>query len=244
MPDPLILLGAASAGLVQGVSGFALALVASVFWSGVVPPAMFGPLIALTSTAGQLLSIRTVLPALDLRRAAPMVAGGLAGVPFGVAMIPGIDAASFRLGVGLLLCVYCPAMLLLRRLPRLTWGGRAGDAAAGFVGGVMGGLAGLAGPGPILWCALRGWDRDTQRAMFQTFLIATQAGSVLAYAATGLITAEVLRIEAWVLPCALLPSLLGTMLYARLGGEAFRRLVLAILGLTGVALVVQSTMGR
>ena len=243
MPDPLILVGAAAAGFVQGVSGFALALVASVFWSGVVPPSMFGPLIAITSTVGQGLSLRTVMRGFDLRRGAPMVLGGLCGIPFGVALIPLVDPWTFRLGVGLLLCVYCPAMLLLRRMPRVTFGGGWADAAAGFVGGVMGGIAGLAGPAPILWCALRGWDRDTQRAMFQTFIIVTQAASVVAYAVAGLITMEVLWVEAWVLPFAVVPSFFGVMLYSRLGGEGFRRLVLGILAVTGVALVVRALVG-
>lgn len=244
MPDALILVGAGAAGFVQGVAGFAMALVASVFWAGLVPPTMFGPLVALTSTATQAMTLRSVLAGLDLRLAAPMVAGGLCGIPLGVALIPHIDAAGFRLGVGVLLCIYCPAMLLVRQMPHVTWGGRWADAAAGFVGGIMGGLAGLAGPAPILWCALQGWERDRQRAMVQTFIIATQAGSVLAYAAAGLITWEVLRIEAWVLPCAMVPSLLGVRLYSRLGGETFRRLVLAVLAVSGVALVAESLLSR
>ncbi len=225
----------------QGVSGFALGLVAMVFWSGALPPHVAAPLIALGSVAGQALSLRQLLPALDLRRAAPMVAGGLAGVPIGVALLPLIDAATFRLGTGLLLCFYCPAMLMLRRVPRIVWGGSRADAAAGFAGGVMGGIAGLAGPAPILWCALRGWDRDTQRAMFQTFLLAAQAAALLAFAAAGLFTAELLHLALWVLPCILVPSWLGTRLYTRLGGETFRRLVLVVLLTTGAVLVLQGT---
>lgn len=244
MPDPLILVGAVAAGFIQGVSGFALALVATVFWSGLLAPTTFAPLVTITSLAGQAVTIRSVLPSLDLRRAAPMVLGGLGGIPVGIALLPRIDGPSFRLAVGVLLCLYCPAMLLLRRLPRITRGGRLADAAAGFVGGVMGGIAGLAGPAPILWCALRGWDRDTQRAMFQTFLIASQGVTVLAYAGLGLVTPEVIHMALWVLPCALVPSLLGTLLYRRLGGETFRRLVLGVLAVTGVALITETWMHR
>jgi len=39
----------------------------------------------------------------------------------------------------------------------------------------MGGLGGLSGPAPSLWAALRGWERDTQRAMIQGFNLAMQA---------------------------------------------------------------------
>jgi hypothetical protein len=60
-------------------------------------------------------------------------------------------------------------MLLARDLPPLRHGGRAADTIAGLIGGVMGGLAGLTGPVPTLWCTLRRWDKDVQRSVFQSF---------------------------------------------------------------------------
>ena len=240
MPDPLILLGAALAGFVQGLSGFAMGLVATVFWTGLMRPSVSAPLIVIASVAGQLFALRAVLPSLDWRRAGPMIAGGLLGVGPGVLALPWVEPHSFRLGVGLLLCVFCPAMLMASALPRVRWGGRAADAAAGFVGGAMGGIAGLSGPAPILWCTLRGWDRDVQRATFQSFLIAVQAAAVVAYAVSGLLTSEVAHLSAWVLPCVLVPSWVGTRLYLRLNGAAFRRVVLLVLAVTGAALVVQA----
>ena len=237
MPEPWIFAGAVLAGFVQGVSGFGFALVTAVFWSGHLPPQVIAPLVALSSVGGQVLTVRSMLPSLDLRRAAPMVAGGVVGVPIGVVLLPWVDEHLFRLGIGLLLCVYCPVLLGLRRMPRVHAGGRPADAVIGAIGGVMSGLAGLAGPVPILWCALRGWDKDTQRAMFQTFLIAVQVVSLVAYWLAGLMTASTLVLAAWLLPCALVPSWLGSRLYARLGGEVFRRMVLGLLLVTGVLLV-------
>lgn len=242
MPDAIVLVGAALAGFVQGLSGFAFALVATVFWSGHLSPQEAAPLVAFASVIGQLQSIRTVLPSVDLRRCAPMVAGGVLGVPLGVWLLTRVDPDAFRLGVGLLLCVYCPAMLMLGRLPRVQWGGRGADAAAGALGGVMGGIAGLAGPAPILWCALRAWDRDAQRAVFQSVLIAIQLVAMATYAAVGLVTPRVLHLALWVTPCALLPSLAGTALYGRIPPGGFRVLVLLLLLLTGVTLLVEAAL--
>ena len=72
-------------------------------------------------------------------------------MPIGVALLQRIDPDAFRLAVGILLVVWCPAMLLARELPRVDRGGRLADAAAGMVGGVMGGPGGLTGPAPTLW---------------------------------------------------------------------------------------------
>jgi uncharacterized membrane protein YfcA len=150
-----------------------------------------------------------------------------------------VDATQFRFVVGILLCVYCPAMLLARRLPHVAWGGIWADGAAGAIGGVMGGIAGLSGPAPTLWCTLRGWPPDEQRAVYQTFLIVAQAAALLGFAAAGFMTPAVWRLAAWVTPCVVLPSTLGAMVYARMPAPFFRRLVLSLLLATGVVLVIQ-----
>ena len=242
-PSLLILAGAVAAGFVQGLSGFAVGLVATAFWTHEIAPQVIAPLIVLCSTAGQALTIRSVLPSLDWRRAGPMVAGGVAGVPLGVALLPLVDTAVFQFSVGLLLSVYCPAMLMLRRLPTVTFGGSWADAAAGAVGGVMGGLAGLAGPAPTLWCALRGWHRDAQRAVFQTFLLVAQGVALTGFLLTGAFTPQVVRLSLWILPFVLLPSFLGMALYPRISALGFRRLILGLLFVTGLALLAQSVPG-
>jgi len=239
-PSLLILFGAVVAGFVQGLSGFAVGLVATVFWSYSLAPQEIAPLIAIASIAGQSLTIRAVLRSLDFRLAMPMLLGGVAGVPVGVALLPHVDTVLFQFGVGLLLAAYCPAMLLAGALPRIRFGGRWADAAAGLVGGVMGGIAGLGGPAPTLWCALRGWDRDVQRAVFQSFLVVAQGAVLLGYIGTGAITPHVLQLSLWVMPCILLPSLLGARLYSRFSTDTFRRVVLGLLFLSGVALLAQS----
>src|SRR5438552_15963839 len=121
----------------------------------------------------------------------------------------------FKPAVGTLLSLYCPAMLCSRERPRITAGGKVADGAIGFVGGVMGGIGGLTGPIPTLWCALRGWDNDTQRAVVQSFNLALQAFTLVIYAASG-----VLPFEAWPmfvvrLAARLLPPLNGARLYRR-----------------------------
>ncbi len=234
----IVLIGAGLAGFVQGLAGFAIGLVAMPFWSDRMAPQVVAPLIALCSLAGQLLTVRTVWAAVDFRRAAPMVAAGLLGIPVGVWLLPAVDAGVFRFWVGVLLCAYCPAMLLAPRLPAIRWGGRGADAAAGLVGGVMGGLAGLSGPAPTLWMTLRGWERDVQRGMIQAFLIVVQAAALVGFAAAGLLTSAFWHMAAWTVPCVFLPSVLGTLLYGRFSADGFRRLVLGLLAVTGVTLVM------
>ena len=238
--DPLIgivALGAAAGGFVQGLSGFAFGLVAMAVWAWLLDPVLAGPLVVFGSLAGQLLSLGSIRRGFDPRRALPFVAAGVLGVPLGVALLRQVDPLAFKLAVGLLLVVWCPAMLLARDLPRITAGGRWADAGAGLMGGVMGGLGGLTGPVPTLWTTLRGWDRDTQRAVFQVFNLAMHGLTMAAYLATGTVSAEAARLFLVVAPAMLVPTLIGARLYRRFSDTAFRKVVLGLLAASGAVLV-------
>jgi uncharacterized protein len=233
-----VVVGAVAAGLVQGLSGFAFGLIAMAFWVWWVEPQLAGPMVVFGSLLGQLLSLGVVR--LAIGRAAPFIVGGLIGVPLGVLALAYIDATIFKACIGMLLATYCPVMLLARNLPYVTAGGRLADGGIGLIGGIMGGLGGLTGPAPTLWCVLRGWDKDTQRAVFQSFNIAMHTATLTAYAIGGLITYETLRMFALVAPAMLIPTLVGTRLYARVSDATFRTVVLVLLGLSGVALLAAS----
>ncbi len=163
----LVALGAAAGGFVQGLSGFAFGLVALGIWAWSIGPAAAGPLVVFGSLLGQVFSLGTVRQSLDSARLLPFIAGGVLGILIGVVLLRHIDPRGFKLVVGLILVVWCPAMLAAGNLGRVTVGGRWADAAAGWIGGIMGGLGGLTGPAPTLWCALRGWDRTRSGRCFR-----------------------------------------------------------------------------
>jgi uncharacterized membrane protein YfcA len=235
-----VVLGTLAGGLVQGVSGFAFGLVAMTVWVWVVSPQIAGPLVVFGSLVGQVLSIRAVRSGFDGRRVCPFVLGGCIGTPIGVWLLHFIDQTVFKLTVGLVLLVYCPLMLCLRTAPRITAGGRLADGGVGLIGGMMGGLGGLNGPAPTLWCWLRGWSRHEQRAVFQVFSLSMQSLTLAMYAASGLITRETLFLFALIAPSMIVPTLLGVRLYARFSDAAFRRVVLVLLSLSGTVLLVAS----
>ena len=215
-------------------------MVALAVWAWFIGPASVGPLVVFGSLLGQAISLGAARRGLHLPRLLPFIAGGLLGVPVGVLLLHHIDPRGFKLTAGVFLLVWCPAMLLAGDLPRVTVGGRWADAAVGWIGGIMGGLGGLTGPAPVLWCALRGWDRDVQRAVFQTFNIAMQVVIMAAYLATGTIDGATARLSAIVAPAMLVPTLIGARLYRRFSEAAFRRLVLLLLTASGAVLVAST----
>jgi len=236
----VLIVGAAAAGFVQGLSGFAFGLVATSIWAWWLPPQLVAPMSVFGALTGQMVAFVTQRRPLQWPRLGPLLAGGLCGLPLGVWLLPRLDSASFQLGVGLLLAIWCPVMLLSNRIPHITGGGRAADAVAGLAGGIAGAIGGFTGPLPTLWCTLRGWDKDTLRGVIQNFNLVMLAVTFVSYVGTGIVkTAMVPQLGA-VAAVLLVPVLLGARLYTGISQEAFKRLVLALLAFTGLALLARA----
>lgn len=233
----IVMLGAAAGGFVQGLSGTSFGLVTMAVWAWSLDPVLTGPLIVFGSLVGQILSIGSVRRNLSPRRILPFVVGGLIGIPIGVALLRIIDPLHFKLAVGILLAVWCPAMLFARNLPRIAWGGHVADGAVGLVGGLMGGLGGLTGAAPTLWATLRGWDRHTQRAVFQGFNLVMHAVTIATYFAVGAVSEQALGFFPAVAAAVLVPSFIGVRLYGRFDDAVFRIVILSLLAASGVVLI-------
>lgn len=240
----IIALGAAVAGFVQGLTGFAFGLIALAFWAWVLDPHVAAPLVVMGSLLGHFFSIHRTRSGFDFQRIVPLIVGGVIGIPLGVVFLKHLNADAFKLGVGILLIVYCPAMLLSHRVPGLARLGPPADGLAGVASGIMSGLSGLGGSVSTLWCTLRGWDRDALRATFQSFNLALQLSTFIAYAVTGVITAPLLRDFAIVAPALAVPAFIGGRLYGHFSDLMFRRLVLGLLTASGCVLVFNVALGR
>ncbi|MEJ1157752.1 sulfite exporter TauE/SafE family protein [Prosthecomicrobium sp. N25] len=241
--DSLVLtvaLGAALAGFVQGLSGFAFSMVSAAVWAWTVPPQVTAPLLVFGSFLGQLLAVPAMRRGFSVRAVAPFVAGGLAGVPIGVAVLPHVDPVWFKAGIGAFLVVYCPFALAAAHLPKAGRQARVLDGAVGMAGGVLGGIAGMTGALPTLWCTMTGWERDEARAVIQSFNLAMHTTTLTAYLVTGTIGAEAARLFLVVAPAMLVPTLLGARLYRGISDAGFRRLVLLLLTAAGVMLLAGS----
>jgi len=236
----IVALGSVLGGFVQGLSGFAFGLVAMSVWAWALEPRVAVVLVVFGSLCGHVVSALSVRRGVSWRLLWPYLVGGLVGIPIGVAMVPWMNPAWFKLVVGALLVLWCPAMLWAGRLPRIRAGGRMADGGAGLAGGVMGGLAGLSGPVPTLWCTLRGYDKPAHRSVVQYFNFAVQAAVMAAYLASGLVTRDVLPMFAVVAPALLLPTVLGSRLYVGISDQAFQRIVLGLLTLSGAAMLASS----
>lgn len=232
--------GAVLAGFVQGLSGFGFGLTAMSVWAWTLDPRLAAVLAVFGALTGQILAAVTVRRGFNLRTLLPFVAGGLLGVPIGIGLLPRLDIDAFRVVLGTLLVVWCPAMLFAAQLPRIRRGGPVADAVVGFGGGIMAGLGGFSGTLPTLWCTLRGFAKDTQRAVIQNFNLALLLVTMGSYLAAGFVARPMWPYLAIVAAALLIPTLLGARLYLGISEKRFRQVVLGLLTLSGLTMLAAS----
>ena len=235
-----VIVGAVLAGFVQGLSGFAFGMVAMSVWAWTLEPQLAAVLALFGALTGQAIAALTVRRSFDKRILWPFVLGGLVGVPFGVWLLPHLDIVLFKVCLGTLLVLWCPAMLMSQHLPKITFGGRAADGVAGAIGGVMAGIGGFSGVVPTLWCTLRGFQRDTQRAVTQNFNLSMLAVAFAVHVASGSIGRSVVPLLVLVAAAVAVPVLLGARLYIGISEVAFRKIVLSLLTLSGIAMLASA----
>ena len=235
--------GAAVAGLVQGISGFAFAMVAMAIWVWGVDPALAAVMAVFGGVTGQIISAIRVRRGLHFALLWPFVVGSAIGIPIGTRLLPYLDQNRFKLVLGSLLVICCSAMLATARLPKIEHGGRAADAGVGLLGGVMAPLSGFSGLAPALWCTLRGYTKDEHRAVLQNFNLIVLAATFASLVWSGRVRSDMWPQMAVVAGSLIIPSVWGSKIYIGMSPAAFRKGVLWLLVLAGAAMLVAAIRG-
>jgi hypothetical protein len=236
----LLAFGAAVAGLVQGISGFAFAMVAMAIWVWGVEPQLAAVMAVFGGVTGQIVSAIRVRRGLHANLLWPFLVGSAIGIPIGQRVLPLLDANRFKLVLGAMLVICCSAMLATKRLPSVKTGGKTADAAVGLLGGVMAPLSGFSGLAPALWATLRGYTKDEHRAVLQNFNLVVLAATMASFVWTGRARAEHLPQMGVVAASLLVPSIYGSKIYIGMSPVAFRNGVLWILVFAGVTMLASA----
>jgi uncharacterized protein len=227
-----------AAALVTGVAGFAFGLVAAAVWLHILTPIQTATLIIAFGLVVQGISVWKLRHALRWRRLWPFLLGAALGVPLGVAILDWSLPEHVRITVGAVLVLYSVYSLARPAMKPVKRGGAMADAGVGFLNGILGGLTGLAGILTTIWCGIRGWPKDEQRAVFQPIGVAIFIMSGLWLGVSGAISLDTVWFFVIGLPVLLAGTWLGLKLYGHLDEAGFRKVVLILLLISGIALIV------
>jgi uncharacterized membrane protein YfcA len=232
----LFLFAAFVGGFASGLAGFAMGFVVSGIWLHILTPIETTALIVGYGLLTQGYGVWKLRHALAWQKIAPFIIGGAIGVPIGTVLLTYINPAYLRSGVGVLLVIYGSYGLAQPRLKPVPDKVSA-DAGIGFANGILAGLTGLPGFIITIWCQLRGWTKDVQRAVFQPVMLAAIVLNVISLGIAGAITAHTLRLYLLGLPAMVAGLWAGFRLYGKLDDVAFRKVILVLLLIAGLGLI-------
>lgn len=226
-------------GFISGVAGFAFSAVAGAIILHFYPPTFAVPLMMACALTAQLYSLIKLRRSMEWLQSAPLIIGGVMGIPLGLYALRSVDAHSFRIGFGIFLSLYAAYMLFWPTTVTIKQiGGGITDTAIGFASGVVGGLTAFPGALPTMWCDLRGLPKDIKRGVTQPFIATMQFfGFVLVLVHGDLPTTDLLAKLAWSMPALIVGTVLGLLTFGRVNDLVFRRIVLLLLLLSGFALL-------
>jgi uncharacterized membrane protein YfcA len=235
----LLALGVFAGAVVCGFTGFAFSAVAGAVLLHVLAPAEAVPLMMACSVLVQSTSLVSLRRSVDWGKALPLIAGGLAGLPPALYYLLHGNPVVIRAGFGVFLAAYA-AYMLFRPRRRLFEGATAPgyDLAAGFMGGLLGGITAMPGAIPTIWCDLRGIGKDAQRGRVQPYIAAMQVASLAFLAARGELPQTLLADVLYSAAPLAGGVMVGLALFGRVSDAVFRRALLCVLLASGLSYLV------
>lgn len=226
------------AGLVQGCTGFGLALVAAPLLMWVSPPVQVVPTIILLST------LNTFIVACDARRhirirlLAPLLVGGLIGLPLGIHALRIMPGEYIKILVGLLASAFAAASLAGWRRPvrHETWA----LAPVGILSGVFGGSTSMGGPPIALFLTNQETPKNVFRGTIVCYFLILNCAAAGLFVRSGLLTWDTTAGSAMLAPAMLAGTFVGLRLVRRISEPVFRRFSMALVAIMGLALLISN----
>ncbi|OLB52296.1 MAG: hypothetical protein DMD98_05960 [Candidatus Rokuibacteriota bacterium] len=221
----------------MGLAGFGIGLVSLAFLPYLMSPSEAIVLTTLYAAAFALAIFVPVRRDFTPARVADLIVGTVVGTPLGVWALATFPASVLNRLIGVMLLV--AVGLEWRRLYPEKLEGRRWGLGAGVLAGVIGGAVGTPGPPVVLYATTQGWGPRTIKANLQAFFVVNQAVILAGYGWAGLLTDEVWRLAAVFAVPAIAGVALGVGLFNRVDPVRFRRIVFALLFVSGLALLAR-----
>ena len=233
---PLVVLAfvlVAACAVVQGATGFGFNILAVPLLVLFIDPKVVVPTIILQNVLLDCAVLAASWRFANFRRIWLLVLAGITGTPVGVILLRFVDPEPLRVVIGLAVMLSGAAMLLGVR--RTLANENFASAVAGFVGGSMNGLVGMAGPPVILLMANQAVEPREFRANIVTYFTVITFFAVASLWAGGQVTHDAVVLSLALVPGTALGVLAGIRLHSRVPIELFLRASLVLVIVAGAS---------
>jgi uncharacterized membrane protein YfcA len=174
--------------------------------------------------------------AISWARLVRLVPFALVGLFAGVWVLKQLDGDAIRLVVAIMVMAFALLLLsgIVRELPERPWMAPI----TGLVSGISSTSTGMSGPPLVLYFTVIGLSVEVFRATTVMYFILLDIVGFPTLIAQGLITRDDVMLSLWLAPAALLGRWAGSWLVPYVTPASFRRIVLALLLVTGVVAII------
>lgn len=230
----------AAASAVSGLTGFGLAVVGVPMLLTVYDPATVVVLIASISLFINAVIVQDSWREVELRAVLMLLPWAALGVFLGTEVLTRVNPEYIRLSVGVI--VVLSAVLLLREVSLPGAEGFWGTILAGATSGALSTSTGIGGPPIVLLFAARKLPKVRFRVSNAAYFFFLSIVALATLLARGIAQPSHFWIAAALIPASFIGKMLGTSLVKRLSNDAFRKITLGVVMLTGALGIMTATL--
>ncbi|HOJ33850.1 MAG TPA: sulfite exporter TauE/SafE family protein [Candidatus Hydrogenedentes bacterium] len=224
------------AGMVQGCTGFGLALVASPTLMLVFPPTYVVPTVILMSTLNTLIVTWDARKHIQFAMLLPLVMGGFLGLPIGQYLLKTLPGEYLKLIVGVIAVGFAATSLAgwHRPIPAQSWF----LTPLGIISGVLGASTSMGGPPIALFLANQQIPKNVFRSTLITYFFTVNCVMVAMFSYSGILNRQIFWTSVSLFPLMVAGTLLGIFFARWSSEELFRRLALWVVAMMGTTVLL------
>ncbi|WP_228040945.1 sulfite exporter TauE/SafE family protein [Nodosilinea sp. LEGE 07088] len=224
------------AAFVQGVTGFAFAMVSMGVLSGVTSVQLAAPLVALAALTNHTAQCLYYRRAFDRIIVAQLLLGAVLGIPFGLLALRFLPETWMLIALGSVILAYSLYSLVgprggqLLKSKRWIYG-------AGFLSGALNGSYNLPGPPVVVYASSQNWPQERFKGNLISFFWVNAVLVVIGHSLDDRFSVQIIHQFLLAIPGILLGQFLGVSLSKHLNPPMFQKITAVILAITGVRII-------
>lgn len=224
------------AAVIRGTTGFGFALVLAPVLLLLLEPKSVVVIDLLLGLLGNIVVVATSLRNIRWRWIAPMLAGVVLGIPFGVFTISAISPSALKVMIGAVVLVFAiPLALGFTRAFRRE---KPVAGLAGFAGGFLASSTSLGGPPIVLFMHNQDWRKEAIHPSLAACFLLMTSGSLVGLLISGLVHVPTVLTAASLAPALLIGTIAGMVAFRRINERVFRVLSVVVIFGAGIVAVL------
>ncbi len=224
-------------GLVQGLTGFGVVLVALPLMGFFIDIKIAIPLILLLGLVINFTLISQLTKHIDHKKWMALFLFSLPGIPIGIYMLKYVDSRYLELLIGCVV-IFTSVFSMLSK-PSLKELNKFWPCLAGFISGLLGGSIGATGPPVVIYTSLQPWDKEQIKATMVSYFILTGLGILIFYLFNNLITKQILISFGYCVLPLISGVVCGIFIFNRINDNFYRKIIHILLVFLGIMLLTK-----